>query len=177
VGVGWQTGLITGLREAGVDMAGAEAIVGTSAGALVGALLAGGREVTDALTSLAGLGQSFRADDLAAGDQAFLTARRQASLETDSRQALRAIGRAAQEANTLAEDVYLSLFGTLDGTSWPTGFRCTAIDTATGELVVWDQESDVSWRTRSPPAARYRCCSPPSPSKAAALWTAACSVT
>jgi predicted acylesterase/phospholipase RssA len=40
VGVGWQTGLLTGLREAGVDLAGAESIVGTSAGALVGALLA-----------------------------------------------------------------------------------------------------------------------------------------
>ena len=36
VGVGWQTGLLMGLLEAGVDLAGAEAIVGTSAGALVG---------------------------------------------------------------------------------------------------------------------------------------------
>jgi NTE family protein len=35
-GVGWQIGLLKGLREAGVDAAGAEAIVGTSAGALVG---------------------------------------------------------------------------------------------------------------------------------------------
>ena len=59
VGVGWQTGLLIGLREAGVDLAGAEAIVGTSAGALVGALLSSGREVTDALTSLAALGQSI----------------------------------------------------------------------------------------------------------------------
>jgi len=59
VGVGWQTGLLIGLREAGVDLAGAEEIVGTSAGALVGALLASGREVTEALTSLAALGQSI----------------------------------------------------------------------------------------------------------------------
>ena len=49
VGVGWQTGLVTGLREAGVDLAGAEAIVGTSAGALVGALLSSGPDVTGAL--------------------------------------------------------------------------------------------------------------------------------
>ena len=62
VGVGWQTGLLTGLRGAGVDVAGAEAIVGTSAGALVGALLSSGREVTDALTSLAALGQSIDPD-------------------------------------------------------------------------------------------------------------------
>jgi NTE family protein len=144
VGVGWQTGLLTGWREAGVDLAGADAIVGTSAGAFVGALLSSGREVTDALVSLAALGQSIDPDDLAAGDEAFLRAVRQASIDTDSRQALRAIGRAAQEASTPAADVYLGLFDTLDGAAWPTGFRCTAIDTDTGELVVWDEGSGVS---------------------------------
>ena len=143
MGVGWQTGLLTGLREAGVDLAGADAIAGTSAGALVGALLASGREVTDALTSLAALGQSIDPASLAAGDEAFLSAIREASLETDPRQALRAIGRAALEASTPAEDVYLGLFGTLDGMAWPAGFRCTAIDTGTGDLVVWDQGSGV----------------------------------
>ncbi len=114
VGVGWQTGLLLGLHEAGVDLAGAEAIVGTSAGALVGALLASGREVTDALISLAALGQSIDSDSLATGDDAFLSAMRQASLETGPRQALRAIGREAKEASTPAEDVYLGLFGTLE---------------------------------------------------------------
>lgn len=92
VGVGWQTGLLTGLREAGAD--------------------------------------------LAAGDEAFRSAIGQASLDTGPRQALRAIGRAAQEASTPAEDVYLGLFGTLDGTAWPAGFRCTAINTDSGDLVV-----------------------------------------
>jgi NTE family protein len=144
VGVGWQTGLLTGLREAGVDLAGARAIVGTSAGALVGALLSSGREVTDALASLAALGQSIDPDSLAAGDEAFLSAMRQTSLAADPRQALRAVGRAAQEASTLAEDIYLGLFGTLAGTAWPAGFRCTAIDTDTGDLVVWNEASGVS---------------------------------
>ena len=143
VGVGWQTGLVTGLREAGVDLAGAEAIVGTSAGALVGALLSSGRDVTGALTTLAALGQSIDRDALAAGDEAFLRARRQARLDTDPRQALKTVGRAAQEASAPPEDVYLGMFGTLDGTAWPAGFRCTAIDTDTGDLVVWDQGSGV----------------------------------
>jgi NTE family protein len=143
VGVGWQTGLVTGLREAGVDLAGAEAIVGTSAGALVGALLSSGRDVTGALTTLAALGQSIDRDALAAGDEAFLRARRQARLDTDPRQALRTVGRAAQEASAPPEDVYLGMFGTLDGTAWPAGFRCTAIDADTGDLVVWDQGSGV----------------------------------
>jgi len=143
VGVGWQTGLLMGLLEAGIDLAGAEAIVGTSAGALVGALLASGREVTDALISLASLGQSIDPESLAAGDEAFLRAIRQGNLESDPRQALRAIGRSAKEASTIAEDIFLGLFSTLDGTKWPAGFRCTAIDIDTGDLVVWDQGSGV----------------------------------
>jgi NTE family protein len=143
VGVGWQTGLLTGLREAGVDLAGAEVITGTSAGAFVGALLSSGREATDALTGLAALGRLIDPGSLAAGNEAFLRVRRQASLDTDPGQALRAIGHAAHEANTPAEDAYLGLFATLDGAAWPAGFRCTAIDTDTGDLVVWDQRSGV----------------------------------
>jgi hypothetical protein len=60
-----------------------------SAGALVGALLSSSREVTDALTSLAALGQSIDPDSLAAGDEAFPSARRQANLGTEPQQALR----------------------------------------------------------------------------------------
>ena len=149
VGVGWQTGLLTGLREAGVDLAGAEAVLGTSAGALVGALLASGRDVADALGSLAALGRNIDRGSLRAGNDAFLSAMRNlsemrlASPGTDPRPELSAIGRAAQEASTLAEDAYLSLFGTLEGTPWPAAFRCTAIDADTGDLVVWDKESGV----------------------------------
>jgi NTE family protein len=144
VGVGWQTGLLTGLREAGVDMTDVTSTVGTSAGALVGAFLSSGRDVADALVVLATLGRSIDPASLRAGDEAFLGAMRQARPITDTRQALRAIGRAAQESNTSAEDVYLGLFGTLEGTAWPAGFQCTAIDTDNGELVVWDEGSGVS---------------------------------
>jgi NTE family protein len=144
VGVGWQTGLLAGLRDAGADLAGAEAVVGTSAGALVGAFLCSGRQVTDALTSLAALGQHIDPEDLAAGDDAFLRTIQQARLETDAQQALRTIGEAAQQARTISERTYLGLFSMLDGTDWPTGFRCPAVDTESGEVVVWDGDSGVS---------------------------------
>jgi NTE family protein len=143
VGIAWQTGLLSGLRDAGVDLASAETIVGTSAGALVGALLSGDREVTDSLASLAALKESIDLDSLAAGDQAFLEIMRQARLDADPHHALRVIGRAANEADTLAEDVYLNLFSTIDGIAWPSNYRCTAIDTDSGDLVVWDHVSDV----------------------------------
>lgn len=156
VGVGWQIGFLTGLRKSGIDLAGAEAIVGTSAGALVGALLAGGREVTDALTSLAALGQGIAPDLLASGNAAFLNALRQASFGDDPREALRIIGRAAREANTPSRDAYHALFSSLDDIPWPPGFRCTSIDTETGGLVVWSQESEVALRD----AVAAGCCVP-----------------
>jgi NTE family protein len=144
VGVAWQTGLLAGLHDAGVELAGASAIVGTSAGALVGALLSSGRDVTDALAVLAAVGQKLDFESLTAGSESFLNASRQAALAADPQLALRAIGAAAQQATTtLTEDDYLGLLDTFDGAAWPAGFRCTAINTDTGELVVWDEESGV----------------------------------
>lgn len=144
VGVAWQTGLLTGLREAGVDLAAASSIVATSAGSLVGVLLASGRDVTDALAVLAAVGQKLDFDSLGAGSRHFLDASRQAVFAADPQQALRAIGSAAREASTaLTEVEYLGLLETLDGVAWPAGFRCTAIDAGTGELVVWGPKSGV----------------------------------
>src|SRR4051794_14085018 len=80
VGVAWQTGLLAGLREAGIALAEASAIVGTSAGAVVGALLSSGRDATDALAVLAAVGQKLDLQSLAAGSGSFLNASRQAAL-------------------------------------------------------------------------------------------------
>lgn len=44
-GIAWETGLLKGLRDAGVDLTGADVIIGTSAGSVVGAQLANGCEL------------------------------------------------------------------------------------------------------------------------------------
>lgn len=143
VGVGWQTGMLTGLREAGIDPSGADTITGTSAGALVGALAAAGRDPADALVALARLGRSLDPTTLAAGNEAFLKTRRQAATEVDPRQAMRTMGRVATTSRTVPEEDYLSLFGVLEDLAWPPAFRCTAIDVESGDLVVWDETSGV----------------------------------
>ncbi len=144
VGVAWQTGLFIGLREAGADLTGVTGMLGTSAGSLVGALLAGGHDVTAALAVLAAVGKRLDASNLAAGSDSFQDASRRATLAADPRQALREIGAAARQAPiTLTEDDYLGLLGILDGVAWPPGFRCTAVDADTGELVVWGEHSGV----------------------------------
>ena len=144
VGIGWQVGILTGLRAAGVDFTGNEEILGTSAGALVGAQLSSGRDVTNAFAVLASLGESIDPAAMAAGNDAFLSAMSRANLGNDSAQFLREMGRTAVTADTIAPGVYLGLLDTFQGIAWPAGFRCTAIDVETGELVVWDQGSGVS---------------------------------
>src|SRR5687768_10690370 len=41
-GIGWELGLLAGLAEAGLDLSGADLVVGTSAGSVVGAKLTSG---------------------------------------------------------------------------------------------------------------------------------------
>ena len=42
-GAAWEAGLLKGLSDAGIDLTVADLIVGTSAGAMVGAVVAGGQ--------------------------------------------------------------------------------------------------------------------------------------
>ena len=46
-GVAWETGLLLGLQEAGVDLTGADVVVGTSAGAVVGAQVTTGTPLAE----------------------------------------------------------------------------------------------------------------------------------
>ncbi len=53
-GIAWELGLLAGLRRDGVDLGDADLIVGTSAGAFVGALVATGADPTS-VAAAAGL--------------------------------------------------------------------------------------------------------------------------
>jgi NTE family protein len=44
-GIAWETGLLAGLAELGIDLAAADVIIGTSAGSVVGADIAAGQEL------------------------------------------------------------------------------------------------------------------------------------
>lgn len=47
MGIAWESGLAVGLSRRGVDLAGADRIVGTSAGSVVGAQLAAGLDLVE----------------------------------------------------------------------------------------------------------------------------------
>jgi len=55
-GIAWHLGVLTGLRAAGVDLTGADLVVGTSAGSVTGALLTAGLDLDEARRMEARLG-------------------------------------------------------------------------------------------------------------------------
>jgi NTE family protein len=143
-GVAWETGIIAGLASAGVDLTGADLVVGTSAGAVVGAQVTSGMAVEDLYQR-----QLKPATGEIAARFGVATMLRYAAAGLrpgDDRQALRRLGRAARTADTLPEQARRDVIaGRLPNHDWPAAPRLliTAIDTETGEEVVFDRDGGV----------------------------------
>lgn len=147
VGIGWEAGLVVGLRDAGVALDEADFIVGTSAGSVVGAQLAAGADLSTAVDLLAAsTGEVDPAMNQAAveGLQQLTAIVAEAVAAGGATDEIRAkLGRLALDSTTISEDDYLSLFAYLTGDEWPARFACTAVDTANGAFRLWDQAADV----------------------------------
>lgn len=153
VGVAWEMGIAAGLASAGINLADADLVVGTSAGSITGAMLTGGDdpaqvagEVEQMFTT--GLG-STGADQVSADalaefmDLTFGWA--QVDDTDEARLAyLQKIGAFTNDATTIDEAAFVGALGTvLGGRPWPAHFACTAVDTDTGEFQTWDASSNV----------------------------------
>ncbi|HWG99890.1 MAG TPA: patatin-like phospholipase family protein [Pilimelia sp.] len=143
-GIAWELGILAGLREHGVDLTDADLVVGTSAGAYVGALVATGAELAAAVAHAGSidLELSPRIDvTLLAQGFALLSDR---SLPPE--QARARLGDLARRAPVGDPDEHVARFSrSLPARRWPTRPRLvvTAVDTATGRLVAWDAEAAV----------------------------------
>ena len=142
-GAAWEIGMIAGLKEAGVDLTTAVLVIGTSAGAVVGAQILSGvpmeelyerqlRPPTGEVAIRFGLGNlgRFAALMLLPGDERGVRAR---------------VGRAALRARTMSEAARKTIIaGRLPMHEWPEReLRITAVDALTGELVVFQRDSGV----------------------------------
>ncbi|NUR92238.1 MAG: patatin-like phospholipase family protein [Nonomuraea sp.] len=143
LGTAWLAGLAAGLRRKGFDLARADLTVGTSAGAIVGAALATGRD----LEQLAVLPESDGGPVMKIDHERLTEVFAVFGDSTlDPAAALRRIGRLALAAETGAEEAYLARMEFLIGArEWPEGrLLIPAVDVETGEPVVWDRSSGVS---------------------------------
>jgi NTE family protein len=138
VGRAWELGLMDGFAGQGIDLGTADLIIGTSAGAVVGALLAlkqgfGAPPRIDA--AIASTPRSGMADLAAAMVRA---------AQSPEPELIRAeIGKMALDAQTISEEASVSrlMFAPFVGQDWPNQFRATTVNARTGQLQVWDASS------------------------------------
>jgi NTE family protein len=143
-GIAWTTGLLHGLAECGVDLTGAGVIVGTSAGAAVGAQVATGRPLDELLAAqLAEATAEIAAEiDLDVLIPIFGTMAGGGRLDAAGRAG---VGAMAIDAPTVTEPVRRAVIEARLGTdTWPErALKITAVDAGTGELRVFDRASGV----------------------------------
>lgn len=155
VGIAWESGLLAGLAQGGVDLGQADFTLGTSAGSFVGARLALGADaatLADPIIAERIPGEETRPaggggppPDLSKLMQ--LMGEAQGGLRNPAE--VRAeIGAFALAAQTQSEAAFIESFGrsfsTLPTDAWPDrGFACTAVDAETGAFQLWTRESGV----------------------------------
>jgi NTE family protein len=135
VGRAWEIGLLEGFAGQGIDLGTADLIIGTSAGAVVGAQLA--------------LKQGFGAPPNTAASppvhsdtMADLSAAMVRAAQSSEPELIRAkIGKMALNAETISEEASLSRFAPFVGQAWPNQFRATTVNAGTGQLQIWDASS------------------------------------
>lgn len=144
IGGAWETGMLAGLAEAGIDLAGADTVIGTSVGSIIGARLASGVSAEE----LYG-GQLDGAPVLDVRVTAGQTARfLWAALGSrDPQRSVRRLGRAALASRTVPpSEVFAAIGQLLEGVdAWPRrDLRLTAVDVRTGDLEVFDAASGAT---------------------------------
>ncbi|HVY03872.1 MAG TPA: patatin-like phospholipase family protein, partial [Caulobacterales bacterium] len=156
VGIAWESGLLNGLADGGVDIRGADFIMGTSAGSFVGARLAMGLDprtfaepfinaAAGAASPDRGARQSSPPADLTGLMKLMADAQSGVIARED---AMKALGKYARESKTMPEEDFVASFGAnfagLPEDFWPDRpFACTAVDTESGEFKLWTAESKV----------------------------------
>ncbi len=143
-GAAWELGLLAGLAALGVDLAGADLVVGTSAGAVTGAQLRSGVP----LDSLYERQLAPQAGEISARLGPAVIAR-MAWIMLTSRDQVRArarLGAMALRAGTVPEADRQRVFERrLTSADWPARpLLLTAIDARTGEFVVFDAAGEAS---------------------------------
>jgi NTE family protein len=143
-GVAWETGVLLGLERAGIPLREADLIVGTSAGSVVAAQVAGPTPLEELFAAqIDGWGAEL-ASRLGLGG--ILTLVGAMRFTRDERAALAKVGRSARRATTPDEATRRAVIeARLPVHEWPDrAVKIPAVDAMTGELRVFDRSSGVS---------------------------------
>ncbi|WP_040813229.1 patatin-like phospholipase family protein [Nocardia concava] len=147
-GAAWMAGLAAGLGSRGIDLGAADSIVGTSAGAIVGAALAVGRDL-DSFAEVP-LPPGSSAPPPAAVNPELIAAASAVlfDLAPDRDAARREVGRMAMAEEPAQPEHIAPLEWLVGGNDWPDHrLRVVVVEAATGERRVWDGTSGVPLAT------------------------------
>jgi NTE family protein len=144
-GVAWETGILSGLAEHGVDLTDADLVVGTSAGSVVGVDVRSGTSLADLYKV-----QSAPAEPTEVyarmGRAVLLRYVTAVVFTTKSDVAMKRVGSVALRAKVESEAERRRVFeGRLSAFEWPSAdLKITAVEAATGQFTVFDSTSGVS---------------------------------
>ena len=154
VGIAWESGLINGLADGGIDARDADFLTGTSAGSFVAARLAMGQDPRQFAAAFANpeprANSSPRTSNERPADLSGLMALMAdaQSGKKEPGEAMRALGKYALEAKTMSEEDFIASFGSflrdLPDDLWPQkNYACSGVDVESGEFKYWTKESKV----------------------------------
>lgn len=146
LGVGWEIGVLKGLQDAGVDVTGADLIVGTSAGSVVGAGIAQGKTLAELVAE-----QYEPPDDRIASAMEFVDLAnimtifaKWAAYPEMTQQACAEIGAMSLASPTAPEEEWTGWFQDTLRPEWPDRtLLVTAVDAESGEFRVWSRDDGV----------------------------------
>ena len=142
-GIAWELGILKGLADAGVDVTGADTVIGTSAGSVVGAQVTGARSLDEVYeTQLAPPDHEIGAK---VGRATMLRLVPPMLVPGSQERKLRRIGRMAMRAHPPGGAERIEVIRSrLGEVAWPDrDLRITAVEAETGRFVVFDRHSDV----------------------------------
>ncbi|WP_328388917.1 patatin-like phospholipase family protein [Nocardia sp. NBC_00416] len=142
VGIAWLSGLALGLRDAGIDISLADRIIGTSAGAVVGSIIAAGTDLSALLTPRPPRSEPARHDYTPLLEIASLLR----AVDQDRDLVLQRVGELALGADTGDPAAHIDRIGSLVGfADWPEReLLITAVDIGSGTLTAWTREGPAT---------------------------------
>jgi NTE family protein len=143
-GVAWETGLLLGLRDAGIDLTLADSFVGTSAGSVVAAQVTSGRSLDELFAAQTAAGSGEIAARMSRS--ALLRFVLAMAWPGDPQRARARLGHAALRAKTVPEAERRAVIAArLPTDEWPQRrLLITSVNAETGAAIVFDRDSGIS---------------------------------
>lgn len=148
LGIAWETGVLAGLQRAGVDVTGADLLIGTSAGSVVASQVAQGHT----LDSLIERHLEARPDGIETNmefdpQHLMATFQKWAAFPEMTEAACAEVGQMALASKTVSEERWVTSFEELVDPDWPArNLLLTSVDAESGKFRPWSRIDSIDIR-------------------------------